>query len=131
MPQLNPDLYGKPIAAMLAPEDGDYFVLKPKHSGFFSTTLDVLLDYLEARTLIITGVAGNICVLFTANDAYMRDFRLYVPSDCCASNDPEENRHALKQMETVLKTDTTSSDTLDSESLLRQSEPQWSQEASR
>jgi nicotinamidase-related amidase len=49
-------------------------VLKPKHSGFFSTTLEVLLAYLGARTLVLTGVAGNICVLFTANDAYMRDY---------------------------------------------------------
>ena len=73
----------------------------------------MLLDYLKARTLIITGVAGNICVLFTANDAYMRDFNLVVPSDCCASNEPEENRHALEQIRKVLKADTTSSTALD------------------
>ncbi|MGP0064143.1 MAG: cysteine hydrolase family protein [Isosphaeraceae bacterium] len=44
-------------------------MLKPKHSGFFSTTLDVLLDDLGAKTLVLTGMAANICVLFTANDA--------------------------------------------------------------
>src|SRR5688572_22751821 len=57
---------GRPIAELLRPDDEDYFVLKPKHSGFFSTTLDLLLEYLEVRKLILAGFAGNICVLFTA-----------------------------------------------------------------
>ncbi len=96
---------GRPLAEQVLPKGDDYFVLKPKHSGFFSTTLDVLLAYLGVRTVIITGVAGNICVLFTANDAYMRDFHVLVPEDCVASGDAEENGHALRQMATVLKAD--------------------------
>ena len=84
-------------------------MLKPKHSGFFSTTLDVLLDYLGARTLILTGIAGNICVLFTANDAYMRDYRLVVPADCVASETRRENQQALGIMRTLLKADVTPS----------------------
>jgi nicotinamidase-related amidase len=112
---------GQPVVDQLLPEEDDYFVLKPKHSGFFSTTLDVLLEYLQARTLIITGVAGNICVLFTANDAYMRDYNLYVPSDCVASNDLEDNRHALQQIQTVLKADITPSTELDLNAIQRRS----------
>ena len=100
---------GEPIVKLLEPKDDDYFVLKPKHSAFFATTLDTLLSYLGAKTLIITGIAGNICILFSANDAYMRDFNLIVPSDCVASNTAEENRHALRQMKKVLKADTTAS----------------------
>ena len=107
------DVRGRPIVQKLQPEPDDYFVLKPKHSGFYSTTLDTLLDYLRAKTLILTGVAGNICVLFTANDAYMRDFRLVVPRDCTASNTPEENEHALQQMQRVLKADIRPSAELD------------------
>ena len=61
------DARGREIVIQLKPEDDDYFVLKPKHSAFYSTTLDVLLRYLGARRLIITGIAANICVLFTAN----------------------------------------------------------------
>lgn len=110
---------GKQIVEMLAPKENDYFVLKPKHSGFFSTTLDVLLEYLRVKTVILTGVAGDICVLFTANDAYMRDFNLVVPSDCVASNDAENNKRALEQMERVLKADITPSDELDLEELKR------------
>ena len=104
-----PGARGKPVVDLLAPSDDDYFVLKPKHSGFFSTTLDVLLAYLGARTLVLTGIAGNICVLFTANDAYMRDYRLVVPTDCVASETPRENRQALGIMRTLLKADITPS----------------------
>ena len=115
------DVRGRPFAELLLPEDDDYFVLKPKHSGFFSTGLDVLLDYLQVRTVILTGIAGNICVLFTANDAYMRDFNLVVPADCTASNEAEENRYALEQMRVVLKADITPSTELDLEALKRRS----------
>jgi nicotinamidase-related amidase len=99
------DTRGRPVTERLMPEEDDYFVLKPKHSGFYSTTLDVLLSYLSAQTLILTGMAGNICVLFTANDAYMRDYNLVVPADCSASEDPERNHQALALMERVLKAD--------------------------
>jgi nicotinamidase-related amidase len=104
---------GTPIVELLQPDEDDYVVLKPKHSGFYSTTLDTLLDYLEAKTLILTGVAGNVCVLFTANDAFMRDFHLVVPADCVASIDPDDNRHALAQMESVLHADVRPSTELD------------------
>jgi nicotinamidase-related amidase len=110
---------GKPIVERLRPAEDDYFVLKPKHSGFYSTTLDVLLDYLQARTLIITGLAGNICVLFTANDAYMRDMNIIVPADCTASNEKADNDYALRQMQKFLKADITPSGKLDLEALKR------------
>ena len=100
---------GKSIVELLHPEDDDYFVLKPKHSGFYSTTLDLLLKNLGVKVLILTGVATNICVLFTANDAYMRDYQLVVPNDCVAANTAEENQEALNQMAKVLKADTRAS----------------------
>jgi nicotinamidase-related amidase len=108
---------GQPIVELLRPDEEDYFVLKPKHSGFFATTLDTLLRYLEVKTVILTGIAANICVLFTANDAYMRDFGLVVPSDCVASNTLEENKYALGEMRKVLKADTTASGDLDLDAL--------------
>jgi nicotinamidase-related amidase len=114
---------GQPIAELLQPDEDDYFVLKPKHSGFFSTTLDTLLDHLGTRTLVLTGVAGNICVLFTASDAYMRDFHLVIPEDCLASQTEAVNRQALEQMRTVLDADTTPSAELDLRALLRGSAP--------
>ena len=110
---------GQPVVELLRPMEDDYFVLKPKHSGFYSTALDVLLEYLQVEKVILTGIAANICVLFTANDAYMRDFHLYVPSDCVASNTIEENDLALEQMENVLKADIRPSAELDLTSLNR------------
>jgi nicotinamidase-related amidase len=111
---------GLPLAKLLHPAEDDYFVLKPKHSGFYSTTLDTLLDYLGAKTLILTGIAANNCVLFTASDAFMRDFNLVVPPDCVASSDAETNRVAVEQMRTVLHADTTESTELDLEALKRE-----------
>lgn len=113
------DVRGKPFVEMLLPEEDDYFVLKPKHSGFYCTSLDLLLVHLKSKNLILTGIAGNNCVLFTANDAYMRDFEIYVPSDCVVSNSKEENESALKQMELVLKATTTPSSELDLEALCK------------
>lgn len=121
---LEDDVRGRPIARLLAPDDDDYFVLKPKHSGFYSTTLDTLLAYLKASTLILTGIAGNSCVLFTASDAFVRDYYLVVPSDCVASIDPEDNAYALKQIREVLKADTTPSTELDLEALRSRGRPE-------
>jgi nicotinamidase-related amidase len=120
---LNDGVRGQPLAELLEPGEEDYFVLKPKHSGFFSSTLEILLNYLQARTVILTGLAGNICVLFTANDAYMRDYNLVVPADCVASNTQDENRHALEQMREVLKADIRPSTELDWKGLLKPSLP--------
>jgi len=94
---------GHRVSQRLRPTANDYFVLKPKHSGFYDTTLDTLLESLAIRRLILTGIAGNICVLFTANDAYMREFRVFAPADCIVSNTATDNDHALKQIRTVLK----------------------------
>lgn len=114
---LKDDVCGRPLAEALRPDEDDYFVLKPKHSGFFSTTLDTLLKYLQVKALVLTGMAGDNCVLFTANDAYMRDFYLIVPADCVASEDPQENEHALRHMRRVLKADIRPSTELNLEEL--------------
>ena len=120
---LHGDVPGRSMVELVVPDDEDYFVLKPKHSGFYSTTLDTLLAYLQASTLILTGIAGNSCVLFTANDAFMRDYYLIVPPDCVASIDPADNEYALRQMREVLKADTTASTELDLEMLRARGRP--------
>ena len=94
------------LLSQIIPSADDYFLIKPKHSAFYGTALQTLLHQLGVKKLIITGIAGNICVLFTANDAYMREFRLYCPADCIASASREDNRYALTMMKNVLKADT-------------------------
>lgn len=90
------------------PSPDDYFLIKPKHSAFYGTALNTLLHQLGVNLLVMTGIAGNICVLFSANDAYMREYRLHIPHDCTASNDDHDNANALKMMENVLKANITS-----------------------
>ncbi|HUQ19678.1 MAG TPA: isochorismatase family cysteine hydrolase [Gemmatimonadaceae bacterium] len=110
---------GKPIVELLVPDKDDYFVLKPKHSAFFATTLETLLDYLETKMVIITGLATDSCVLFTASDAHMRDLFLVVPEDCVAAQTLEEHEQALDLMRRKCDADTTESASLDLDQLLR------------
>jgi isochorismate hydrolase len=110
---LNDACRGRAIAELLKPDEDDYFVLKPKHSGFHSTSLDILLDHLAAETLVLTGVQGDFCVMLTAHDAYMRDFKLVVPSDCVATEPEADNRFALEHMAKVCKARVLASKDLD------------------
>lgn len=98
---------GQAVARLLAPSGEDYFVLKPMHSGFQSTTLDLLLRELGARRLVIGGMATEACVLFTASDAYIRGFEVIVPRDGCASESAARHAHALDIMTKMLKARTT------------------------
>jgi nicotinamidase-related amidase len=95
---LSDGVRGEPIARLLVPDDSDYFVLKPKSSGFFGTTLHTLLQHLGTTTLVLTGIAADVCILFTAHDAHLRDYEIIVPSDCVASNTLRETRMALDNM---------------------------------
>jgi nicotinamidase-related amidase len=114
---VNDPVPGREVARLLKPDEEDYFVLKPKQSAFYGTTLDTLLRNLGTTTVILTGIAGDNCVLFSANDAYMRDLKLFIPSDCVASNTEEENRSALELMQKVVKADIRPSTELDLEGL--------------
>jgi nicotinamidase-related amidase len=108
---------GEPIVQLLEPLADDYFVLKPKHSAFFATTLELLLKYLEVKRLVLCGFSGDVCVLFTAADAYMRDYHISVPDDCVASINPRENARILAYMKRNLDADTNPSTALDLDAL--------------
>jgi nicotinamidase-related amidase len=110
---------GRSFVEQLLPEPTDYFFLKPKHSGFYQTPLELLLKHLGAQRVIITGVSTNSCVLFTANDAYMRDLEILVPQDCSAACNAKEHESAIDQMKTMLKADVSCSTEIDFESLAK------------
>jgi nicotinamidase-related amidase len=93
------------LLELIGPDKTDYCILKPKHSGFFATALDTLLGYIGAQNLVLTGVSANQCVLFTANDAYVREYRLWIPRDCIASATRRETQFALQYFKTELKAD--------------------------
>ena len=119
---LDKSVRGSEIVELLKPEEEDYFVLKPKHSGFYSTTLETLLEHLGSEILVLTGIATDICILFTANDAYMRDYQLVIPGDCVAAVESAEGEHALEYLKRVLKADTRNSDEIDFDELRSRSQ---------
>jgi nicotinamidase-related amidase len=104
---------GRAIAELLRPEDDDYFVLKPKHSGFYATPLELLLSYLGARTLILTGVCTEACVYFTAEEAYVREFGLVVPPDGVASFCQGDHEAAIGMMGRLMKAKLTPTGAID------------------
>lgn len=98
---------GAEITSALLPDEKDYFVLKPKQSAFFATPLELLLAYLNARRLIVTGVASDQCIWATLADAGMRDLEALAPRDCVASQTRERNERFLRQAEEALLVRTT------------------------
>lgn len=90
------------IIDALKPDDQDYFLIKPMHSAFFQTPLQSLLTSLGVTYLIIAGIAGDICILFTAKDAYMYHFNMHIPKNCMASEEKEGNDYALYLMNSVM-----------------------------
>jgi len=104
-----PQAPGAAITTLLAPDTDDYFVLKPKHSGFYCTPLELLLQNLQVSRLVLTGVASDQCITATAAEARMRDYDVHVPRDCVASQTPIRNDLALEHFSTVMKVPTTAS----------------------
>jgi len=93
------------MALLLRPGPQDFTILKPRHSAFYSTPLGLLLTQLKCRRLVVTGLAADNCVLFTAMDAYLRGYALWIPADCVAAESEEAKSQALDQMRRVLKAD--------------------------
>ena len=113
---------GEPVARLLLPGEDDYFVLKPKSSGFFETTLHTLLGHLGVKKLVLTGVAADVCILFTAHDAHLRDYEIIVPRDCVASEKQGETEMALKNMEKSMGAKVVNADDINFHRLLTQSQ---------
>jgi nicotinamidase-related amidase len=100
---------GADVVRQLLPSPADYRLLKPRHSAFFATVLGSLLEALGTRRLILTGLTTDQCVLFTANDAYVRGFELLIPRDCVAAVRPARHRLALRYFQEVLDIEMTPS----------------------
>lgn len=115
------DREGVPARQMVRqvlPDPEDYLVLKPKHSAFYATPLDTLLQYMEVKTLILSGISSNSCVLLTASDAYVRDYKLFIPSDCVAGQNTEQHNKSLDLMRCNFAANTDYSTGLDLRQLL-------------
>ena len=96
------DSRGRAVIERLRPEQGDYLVLKPRHSAFYATPLEVILESIGARKLVLTGVSSHQCVLFTANDAHVRSFEIVVPSDCIGAPTAAQTKLAVSYFRKAL-----------------------------
>ena len=102
---------GGEIARLLYPQADDLTILKPRHSAFYASPLELLLREMQARELVICGLATDMCVQLTAGDAFLREFEVWVPSDCTAAESEEAKATSLAYMADVLKCDTSASTT--------------------
>jgi len=93
---------GEHFIQPLLPDGEDYFVLKPMHSAFYMSPLEVLLQHLQVETLILTGLTSNSCITVTAHDANMRGFDIYIPSDCSCARSEKEHAQALEQLKAMV-----------------------------
>jgi nicotinamidase-related amidase len=109
---VRPEAVGRRFVDQVRPGEDDYFLLKPKHSAFYQTPLDILLQHLRATSLLLCGLATNSCVLCTAHDAKMRNFNLFVPSDCSASLTVKEHKRAIDHLKTMADAITAASTSL-------------------
>jgi nicotinamidase-related amidase len=109
---LRPRAACRGFVQQLKPDEDDYFVLKPMHSAFYQTPLEVLLQHLGVASLILCGLATNSCIICTAHDANMRRFELFVPSDCSASRSRKEHEQAIENIKEMAKANVSSSASL-------------------
>lgn len=93
------------IAHTLRPRPEDFAVLKPRHSAFYDTPLEFLLEELKVDSLVITGISVDICVFATAQDAYVRQFKIWVPADCVAADTAAHEKQSLDHIERTMKAD--------------------------
>lgn len=97
---------GRWMLKNVGPHDDDTIILKPQHSGFYRTDLEDTLKSLNAHELIVTGLTTDICVFFTAHDAFMRGLTVRVPEDCVAALTEAYHAEALSFLARVADADT-------------------------
>lgn len=76
---------------------------KVRHSAFYATQLDYLLQQIDPKRLVITGQVTEQCVLYTALDAYVRHYDVVVPPDAVAHIDADLGKAALKMMKSNMR----------------------------
>ncbi len=94
--------WGSEVASGLDYREDDIRVDKTRFSAFFKTNLEDILKKHGIKKVYLTGILTDICVLYTAGDAYMRDFKVAVFKDCVKSVNEERHEWALRHMSEVL-----------------------------
>ncbi|MEP4192729.1 MAG: isochorismatase family cysteine hydrolase, partial [Sneathiella sp.] len=101
--------YGEPIHCLegskgvdfidtLRPGSDDYIIRKRRYSAFFATDLEILLKGLKVDVLILAGVATDVCVRATAQDAHQLNYKVVVVPECVAGTNPDRHLAALENI---------------------------------
>jgi nicotinamidase-related amidase len=93
---------GATLVKQLCPAPGDEIILKPRHSAFYGTPLEALLDDRKIDTLVVVGISAESCVWMTACDAHTRGFGLVIPADTMAGASTRALRATLTGLKDVL-----------------------------
>ena len=96
----------------LLPVGDSFFVIKARHSVFYATPLEYLLETEDLGRVVMTGQATEQCILYSALDAYVRHFRVTVPRDAVAHIHEHLAEAALEMMETNMRAEITTADGL-------------------
>lgn len=108
-----PEAKGRAFVERVRPTREDYFVLKPLHSAFYQTPLEILLKHLGVDTIVLAGLTTNSCITCTAHDANMREFKIFIPGDCCAARTREEHMQSLEHLQQMANANVDPADCLD------------------
>jgi nicotinamidase-related amidase len=75
------------LHSKLEVEAGDIVLEKPRFGAFHGTDLELVLRGRDIDSVIVTGIATNVCAESTAREANARDFRVFFMSDGTATRD--------------------------------------------
>jgi nicotinamidase-related amidase len=89
---------GREFIAELTPRDGELVVPKWRSSGFWGTSLDLLLRSNGIETVVISGCTTEGCVESTARDALFNDYYVVITEDCVASDDRAQHEASMLLM---------------------------------
>lgn len=77
------------------PKEGEIIIPKYRYSAFVSTYLDQYLRSNRISTLILVGLATNVCLESTARDGFMKDYHIVVPKDMTEGTSDEAKKWSL------------------------------------
>lgn len=95
--------WGTEVHPALAPQPGDYDIVKHRVSPFYATSLEAILRANGIQRLYVSGVSTSGAVLSAAKDGHDRDYEIFVLEDCCAALTDEQHQSVVEQMQRMAK----------------------------
>jgi ureidoacrylate peracid hydrolase len=83
----------------IRPQPDEVIVTKHRYGAFESSDLDLVLRSQGIRTVVMTGVATNVCVETTARQAFLRDYYVVFTSDCTATYSQPDHDATLRNID--------------------------------